>query len=295
MTDLLLARKSDGEAPVGWVTSSLNQFAGCWRLALLEHFVCHNNLTQHSFSHRFCALSIYSAFAVIDSEMLDEYDFSKGVRRKYAQRYTAGSNLVGMEDCMEEIREDGAQEKETEEESSEARPEEKELTAEEEQKDLTPDQEMVRMQQEVEQANDMMLRLAAELDNYKKRVAKERESLIRYAVQDVLQELIPILDNFERATESANKSKDFNSFLEGVKMIYRNMYDVMGRKGLVRIDAVGETFDPNIHEAVMQVTSQEHPENVVVEELQKGYMLHDRVIRPSMVVVSKGKGEESNG
>jgi molecular chaperone GrpE len=140
-----------------------------------------------------------------------------------------------------------------------------------------------------------MLRLAAELDNYKKRVAKERESLIRYAAQDVLQELIPVLDNFERAIESADKSKDFVSFLEGVKMIYKNMYDVMGRKGLVGIDAVGETFDPNIHEAVMQVTSEEYPENVVVEELQKGYMLHDRVIRPSMVVVSKGKGEENNG
>ena len=225
--------------------------------------------------------------------MLDEYDFSKGIRGKYAQRYAAGSDLVGMEDCMEEIREDDAQEKEIEEESSEAEPEEKEAPGEE--KDLTPDQEMARMQQEVEQANDMMLRLAAELDNYKKRVGKERESLIRYAAQDVLQELIPVLDNFERAIESADKSKDFVSFLEGVKMIYKNMYDVMGRKGLVRIDAVGETFDPNIHEAVMQVTSEEHPENVVVEELQKGYMLHDRVIRPSMVVVSKGKGEESNG
>ena len=225
--------------------------------------------------------------------MLDEYDFSKGIRGKYAQRYAAGSDLVGMEDCMEEIREDDAQEKEIEEESSEAEPEEKEAPGEE--KDLTPDQEMARMQQEVEQANDMMLRLAAELDNYKKRVGKERESLIRYAAQDVLQELIPVLDNFERAIESADKSKDFVSFLEGVKMIYKNMYDVMGRKGLVRIDAVGETFDPNIHEAVMQVTSEEHPENVVVEELKKGYMLHDRVIRPSMVVVSKGKGEESNG
>lgn len=194
---------------------------------------------------------------------------------------------------MEEIREENAQEKEIEKESSESEPEEKEAPGEE--KELTPDQEMARMQQEVEQANDMMLRLAAELDNYKKRVAKERESLIRYAAQDVLQELISVLDNFERAIESADKSKDFVSFLEGVKMIYKNMYDVMGRKGLVRIDAVGETFDPNVHEAVMQVTSEEHPENVVVEELQKGYMLHDRVIRPSMVVVSKGKGEESNG
>jgi len=226
---------------------------------------------------------------VTNSEMLDEYDFSKGIRGRYAQRYAAGNNLVEMEDCMEEIREDDAQEKETEEESSEASQEE------EVQKELTPDQEMARMQQEMEEANDMMLRLAAELDNYKKRVAKERESLIRYAAQDILQELIPVLDNFERAIESARKSNDFDSFLEGVKMIYKNMHDAMGRKGLVRIDAVGETFDPNIHEAVMQINSEEYPENVVAEELQKGYMLHDRVVRPSMVVVSKGKEEESNG
>ena len=166
-----------------------------------------------------------------------------------------------------------------------------EAAEESEKKKKIDDQEFARMQQEVQEANDMMLRLAAELDNYKKRTAKERESLLKYAAQDLIRELLPVLDNFERAIESARKSRDFDSFLEGVTLIYKNMCDVLEKKGVRQIKAVGEEFDPNIHEAVAQLPSDEHPENVVLEELQTGYMLHDRVIRPSMVAVSK-KPEE---
>jgi molecular chaperone GrpE len=180
---------------------------------------------------------------------------------------------------MEEIREDSIKENTKTEKSIE-------------ENEITSEQEMAKMQQELEQANDTMLRLAAELDNYKKRVAKERESLIKYAVQDVIQELIPILDNFERAIDSASKTKDMDSFLEGVKMIFNQMNDTLSKKGVKKIGAVGKPFDPNFHEAVMQVDSDEYPENVVVEELQKGYMLNDRVVRPAMVVVSKGASRE---
>ena len=161
------------------------------------------------------------------------------------------------------------------------------------------DQGISKMQEELETARaentaaaDMMLRLAAEMDNYKKRVDKDRQSLIKFGCQGLVQELLPIMDNFQRAIQSADQSRDFDSFFEGVEMIFKQMYDALERKGIKSIDAVGETFDPNIHEAVMQVTSEEYPENTVVEELQKGYMLHDRVIRPSMVAVSKGSGEE---
>ena len=200
---------------------------------------------------------------------------------------------------MEEVREDNTQEKSVEDKREEPAAQveedmkppaeeiaEKEESAEETQ--MTAEQEMARMQQELEEANDTMLRLAAELDNYKKRVVRERESLIKYAAQDIIQGLLQVLDNFERAIESANESKDFDSFLEGVKMIFKQMYDILERKGVSRIDAVGKTFDPTIHEAVMHVASEKYPENVVVEELQKGYMLHDRLIRPSAVAVSKG-------
>lgn len=201
---------------------------------------------------------------------------------------------------MEEIRNNTQQERPIEDESTEVveqAAEETKLLAEESPAEETEttqessEEKMAKMQQEVEEADNMMLRLAAELDNYKKRVAKERESLIRYAAQDIILELLPILDNFGRAIESADKSRDFDSFLEGVKMISKQVYEALEKKGVSRIDTVGEVFDPNIHEAVMQVTSEEHPENVVVEELQKGYKLHDRVIIASRVVVSKGVKE----
>jgi len=202
---------------------------------------------------------------------------------------------------MEEIRDNNTeQEKPGEEKNEETTTkveEDTETLAEE--TEITAEQEILKIQQELEQARreseaaaDMMLRLAAEMENYKKRVAKERKALIKYAYQGVVQELLPILDNFERAIESASNSKDFDSLLEGVEMIFKQMYDALERKGVSKIDAVGEIFDPNIHEAVVQTTSDEHPENTVVAELQKGYMLHDRVVRPSMVAVSRGTGEE---
>ena len=190
---------------------------------------------------------------------------------------------------MEEVREDGAQEEPVQRDSEELEGADRE---EENSTEESAEEEMARMQRELETADDMMLRLAAEMDNYKKRVIKERESLIKYAANSIIQELLLIMDNFERAIESADNSKDFNSFLEGVKMIYKQTYSVLENRGVSTIDAIGKTFDPNIHEAVMQVGSEEHPENIVVSELQKGYMLHDRVIRPSMVAVSKKAEEE---
>lgn len=205
---------------------------------------------------------------------------------------------------MEDTRENDAQkqDKTTQSEDAENRVEGKEsssentaveeTTVEEATAAQVADQEMARMQQELKQANDMMLRLAAELDNYKKRVAKERESLIKYAAQDIIIDLLPVLDNFKRAIESADKTKDFDSFIEGIKMIYKQVNDLLEKRGVRQIEAIGQTFDPTIHEAVMQLASDEHPENIVVAELQKGYMLNDRVIRPSVVAVSKGVEEE---
>lgn len=196
---------------------------------------------------------------------------------------------------MKEVTEDSVQEKPIEGNGEGGT----EPPAEEAEEAQEPDQDMVRMQQELETARaenaaaaDLMLRLAAEMDNYKKRAIKERESLTKYGSQGILQELLPILDNFRRAIESANESKDFDSFLEGVEMIFKQMDDALERKGVSVIDAVGEVFNPNIHEAVVHIASEEYPENIVAEELQKGYMLHDRVIRPAMVAVSKGTGKE---
>ncbi len=161
----------------------------------------------------------------------------------------------------------------------------------------TTEEEMALMQKELEEAKTKseeaigkMMRLAAEFDNYKKRSARDYESIRRYAAENIIRELLPIVDNFERAIESANESKDFSSFLEGVKLILNQMMNLLEREGVTKINSVGESFDPNIHEAVMHVNSDDYPENIVTQEFQKGYILNDRVIRPAMVAVSKGNG-----
>jgi len=196
---------------------------------------------------------------------------------------------------MEETKKDNDQESSVENKDADTIPEETEISAEEVKKMQELDEEtIIRMQQELEEAKsqseaatDMMLRLAAELDNYKKRTVKERESLVKYAAENIIRELLPVLDNFERAIESANESRDFDSFHEGVKMIFSQMYSVLEKEGVRKIEAIGKAFDPTYHEAIMQMTSNEYPENTIIEEHQKGYILHDRVIRPSMVVVSR--------
>ena len=163
------------------------------------------------------------------------------------------------------------------------------------QEEMSNEEEMNHMQKELNDAEsqtqiaiDKMMRLAADFDNYKKRNAKEYENIRKYAAENIIKELIPIVDNFERAIESANESKDVNSLLGGIKLILNQMMNLLEKEGVIRIKAVGEIFDPNIHEAVMHIASDEYPENVVMQELQKGYILRDRVIRPAMVAVSKG-------
>lgn len=129
-------------------------------------------------------------------------------------------------------------------------------------------------------------RLQAEFDNFRKRTLKEKEELVKYASERVIGELLPVIDNFERALEAAKNSQDFSALAQGVEMIFRQLGSVLGKEGLTPIEAVGQVFDPNLHEAIMQVDSEEHPANTVVEEVQKGYYLKDKVLRPSMVKVS---------
>jgi len=170
-----------------------------------------------------------------------------------------------------------------------------EETKKDSQEEMSNEEEMTLMQSELDGAKaqaqiaiDRMMRLAAEFDNYKKRSAKEYENIRKYAAENIIKELIPIVDNFERAIESANESKDIDSLLKGISLILSQMLNLLEKEGVVRIKAVGEVFDPNVHEAVMHIASDDYPENVVAQELQKGYILRDRVVRPAMVSVSKG-------
>lgn len=133
---------------------------------------------------------------------------------------------------------------------------------------------------------DRLLRIQAEYDNYKKRTLKEREADRKYKSQDLIEELLPALDNFERALQ-VEKTEATASIIEGITMVYNQIKEALASQGAEEIASVGEEFDPNIHHAVMQVEDESQPSNIVIEELQKGYKLKDRVIRPAMVKVNK--------
>lgn len=145
---------------------------------------------------------------------------------------------------------------------------------------------------ESEKQHDQMLRTIAEFDNSRKRAEREKEESLKYALESFVKELIPTIDSIERAIQSTKESQDVDALVEGVEMIYKGLLSTLEKRGVTPIEAVNQPFDPTQHEAVMHVESESVPENVVIEEWQKGYMLHNRMIRPSMVSVSKGKGEQ---
>ncbi|MFZ5646672.1 MAG: nucleotide exchange factor GrpE [Bacillota bacterium] len=129
-----------------------------------------------------------------------------------------------------------------------------------------------------------LARMQADFDNYRKRVAKEREDLIKYAGEQIITALLPVIDNLERAL--AAKDGDSGKLAEGVEMIGRQINDILAREGIEIIPTVGEQFNPEIHEAVMREECGDHPENTVIEEFRKGYTLKGKVIRPAMVKVA---------
>jgi len=148
------------------------------------------------------------------------------------------------------------------------------------------EKDIVHLQQEKDEIYEKMIRLQAEYDNFKKRTQKEKQSERKYKAQEVVNELLPAIDNFERALQ-VEVTGETASFLEGMEMVYRQFKDALTNQGVEEIETVGTEFDPNIHHAVMQVEDEEKDSNIIVEELQKGYMLKDRVIRPAMVKVNK--------
>jgi len=135
---------------------------------------------------------------------------------------------------------------------------------------------------------ESLKRLQAEFDNYRKRITKERSELFQYATEDLICELLPIIDNFERAIYGIGKDSSRETFLQGVEMIYRELCSVLKKRGLEKISAMGEEFDPSRHEAIDHVGSTEHPENIVIEEVATGYRIKGKIIRPTAVKVSKG-------
>jgi len=131
----------------------------------------------------------------------------------------------------------------------------------------------------------LLQRVQADFDNFRRRTAQERQEAAKYCSQRLATGLLPVLDNFERALKA--EGEDLQGFRNGIELIYRQLRDVLEKEGVKPMDAVGSQFDPNLHEAVMQEQSDQYDDNVVMEELQKGYLLADRVIRPAMVKVAQ--------
>ncbi len=181
----------------------------------------------------------------------------------------------------EEEKQQVQQEAAEKEEKKEAEPEAK----------ASPEEKLAQSEEKIRELEDRLLRLAAEYDNYRKRTAREFEYLCQNANENLILKLLDALDNFERALDAAKNSNDYESFRKGVELIYTHLKELLEKEGLKEIEAVCKPFDPNYHEAVTQCESDQHEEGIVADEVCKGYMLNEKLLRPSKVVVSKGKSE----
>lgn len=134
---------------------------------------------------------------------------------------------------------------------------------------------------------DKYLRLAADFDNYKKRVQKDRADLLNYGNESVLKDMLPIVDGLERAVDHASGAGGIDSFVQGLQMILEQLRTTLAKHGVESVEALGSEFDPHYHEAMMRVDSEPSRDNLVVEEFEKGYLLKGRLLRPSKVAVAK--------
>lgn len=143
------------------------------------------------------------------------------------------------------------------------------------------------LMEKLKETHERMLRAVADLDNYKKRAHKEREELQKFGNERLLKEFVPVMDNLDRALEHAKSNSDFEGLLTGVAMTRKQFEDALGRHGVKPFTAVGQPFDPHLHEAMQQVETQDVPPNHVVSELLRGFTLNERLFRPALVLVAK--------
>ena len=189
-----------------------------------------------------------------------------------------------LEEMQQEIDEAEAAQEDAAEGSEEEAPEEAASEAAAMQEEIEALKGQVeKLTGDLQEKKDRLLRLQADFDNFRRRSAKEREEISAVVTQNFCKDMLPLLDNFERAM--AAETKDVEAFQKGVEMIFRQFQEVLKKNGLEQIEAVGQKFDPNFHQAVMRVEDPEREDDTVAQELQKGYMVKGRVIRPSMVQV----------
>ncbi|GFP22168.1 molecular chaperone GrpE, partial [Candidatus Hakubella thermalkaliphila] len=149
------------------------------------------------------------------------------------------------------------------------------------------EEKVKQLEAEIADYVDTLKRVQAQFENYKKRIKKEFDTFTQISTHKLVKQLLPVLDNLERALSSAESTDDKGKIIEGVKLIYHQFKEALEKEGLKTIDPAGDRFDPYFHEAIMQVESDEHEDNTVVEVFQKGYLINDHLLRPAIVKVSK--------
>jgi len=154
--------------------------------------------------------------------------------------------------------------------------------------DLDPNARIAALESQLADAQDQFLRARADYQNLKRRTEEERDNLRTFLSADLLGRLLPVVDNLDRALASAASAPDFDAFRVGIEGIRRQMEDLLTREGVEPIVAQGETFDPNLHNAILRDETSDAPDNTVVEELQRGYTIHGKVLRPALVKVASG-------
>jgi len=146
------------------------------------------------------------------------------------------------------------------------------------------------LEEESKETYDRFLRVSAEFENYKKRSAREMSEFKKFANESLIKELLLVVDNMERAINSSNDEENSNNgLIKGVDMTLKELLKIFEKFGVKQVESMGKPFDPNFHQAVMQQENDEHPHNTVINELQKGYIINERLLRPAMVVVSMAK------
>ncbi len=165
----------------------------------------------------------------------------------------------------------------------------------------TIDQLKAKLDSKIEEVNeykDKYLRTLAEMDNQRKRVMKEKEVLQKYANEKLILSILPVVDNFERAISAGEDSESVEKIVDGIRLIFKQLVNILEREGLQSFESIGKKFDPYKHEALLTIESEEHKPSTIVDEIEKGYLLSDKVIRPAKVTVSKQgikKEDDVNG
>ncbi len=191
-----------------------------------------------------------------------------------------------LENIMEELEEE-AKEKETADKSATKEDKDDDEANPTVEKEDKKKEKKNPLQEKIDELNDKVLRQMAEFENFRKRTDKEKSQQFDLGQSNVLEKLLPIVDNFERGLAAVPENEKEGAFADGMNKIYKQLIKQLEDLGVTPIEAVGKEFDPNLHNAVMQVESQEYESGIVAQELQKGYMFHDSVLRHSMVAVAQ--------